>query len=33
VHIRGAGHQPKRRRIEPASIEELDVIVENTAGK
>lgn len=29
VHIRGAGYQPKRRRLEPASIEELDVIVEN----
>jgi integrase len=29
VHIRGAGYQPKRRRLEPASLEELDVIVEN----
>lgn len=29
VHIRGAGYQPKRRRLEPGSIEELDVIVEN----
>ena len=29
VHIRGAGYQPKRHRLEPASIEELDVVVEN----
>jgi hypothetical protein len=29
VHIRGAGYRPKRRRLEPATIEELDVIVEN----
>ncbi len=33
VHIRGAGYQPKRRRLEPASIEELDVIVENMPEK
>ena len=24
VHIRGSGYQPKRRRLEPASIEELE---------
>ena len=29
VHIRGAGYRPKRRRLEPATIEELDIIVEN----
>ncbi len=33
VHIRGAGYQPKRRRLEPASIEELEVIVENMPEK
>lgn len=33
MHIRGAGYQPKRRRLEPASIEELDVIVENMPEK
>lgn len=33
VHIRGAGYQPKRRRLEPASIEELDVIVDNMPEK
>ena len=33
VHIHGAGYQPKRRRLEPASIEELDVIVENMPEK
>jgi integrase len=33
VHIRGAGYQPKRRRLDPASIEELDVIVENMPEK
>lgn len=32
VHICGAGYQPKRRRLEPATIEEIDVIVENIAG-
>jgi integrase len=29
VHIRGAGYRPKRRRLEPATVEELSVIVEN----
>ncbi|MFT3831849.1 MAG: hypothetical protein QM711_00795 [Micropruina sp.] len=29
MHIRGAGHQPRRCRFKPASVEELDVIVEN----
>lgn len=29
AHIRGADYKPKPRRLEPASIEELDVIVEN----
>ena len=33
VQIRGAGYQPKRRRLGPASIEELDVIVENMPEK
>lgn len=29
MHIRRAGYQPKQRRLEPASVEELAVIVEN----
>ena len=33
MQIRGAGYQPKRRRLGPASIEELDVIVENMPEK
>ncbi len=33
VHIRGAGNQPKRRRLEPASIEELEVIVDNMPAR
>ncbi len=33
VHIRGAGYRPKRRRLEPASLEELDAIVEHMPDK
>jgi integrase len=33
VHIRGAGYRPKRRRLEPATIEELDTIVEHMPDK
>jgi len=33
VHIRGAGYRPKRRRLEPATIEELETIVENMPDK
>ncbi len=33
AHIRGAGYQPKRRRLEPASIGELEVIVDNMPAK
>lgn len=29
VHLRGAGYAPKRRQLEPASLQELDVIVAN----
>jgi len=33
AHIRSAGHQPKRHRLEPTSIEELDTIVEHMPDK
>ena len=33
VHIRGAGYRPKRRRLEPATVEELDTIVDNMPEK
>jgi len=33
VHIRGAGYRPKRRRLEPATLEELDTIVEHMPDK
>lgn len=33
VHIRGAGYRPKRRRLEPATIEELDMIAEHMPDK
>ena len=33
MHIRGTGYRPKRRRLEPATIEELDTIVEHMPDK
>ena len=33
VHIRGAGYRPKRRQLEPATIEELDMIMANMPEK